>query len=120
MSAGGDSQMGPQPSGRSNAHRFELEQVVATPDALALLERHRVNPLMLLGRHLSGDWGDLCDEDKLSNDVALVDGGRIFSSYPITPTERGNDGALKIWVITEAVSHEGKRSSTCLLTPEDY
>ena len=120
MSAGHDSQMGPQPSGRSNAHRFNLGQVVATPAAMALLEKYRVNPLMLLGRHLSGDWGDLCDEDQLRNDVSLVDGGRIFSSYLITPSERGDDGALTIWVITEAVGHEGKRSSTCLLTPDEY
>ncbi len=43
---------------------------------------------------------------------ALVDGGRIFSSYLL-------DNGRKIWVITEA-EDEGKRASTCLLEPDEY
>ena len=39
---------------------FRLGRVVATPAALALLEKHGVASVTLLNRrHQSGDWGDL-------------------------------------------------------------
>lgn len=35
-----------------------------------------------LSRHLNGDWGDMSDEDKSSNDEVVKDGHlRIFSAY---------------------------------------
>ncbi len=86
---------------------FNLGSVVATPAALEHCERQQVNPLRLLGRHISGDWGDLEQDDIKANENALAYGDRIFSSYKI------GDG--KVWVITEA-----DRSSTCLMLPEDY
>lgn len=66
-----------------------------------------VNIRSYLRRHLRGDWGDLCDDDKAANDMALIAGTRIFSAYH---TPEG-----KIWIITEA-----DRSSTTVLTPEEY
>ncbi len=60
-----------------------------------------------LRRHIAGDWGDLCEEDKQMNDDAIEGGDRIFSSYKI------NDD--KIWIITEH-----NRSATTLLLPEEY
>ena len=60
-----------------------------------------------------GDWGDLCEEDKRSNDEALVDGSRILSAYH---TELGE----KLWVITEAVDDEGVRQATTFLLPDEY
>jgi hypothetical protein len=86
---------------------FELGRVVATPGALATLEKARIAPRDLLARHQSGDWGDLEAIDRRENARALLTGARIFSAYR-TP-------AGKIWVITEA-----DRSSTCVLRPEDY
>ena len=62
----------------------------------------------LLNRHLSGDWGDLCDEDRELNDEATKNGSRVLSSYTLNTGE-------KIWIITEA-----DRSSTCLLLPCEY
>ena len=85
-----------------------LGRVVATPGALAALDRAGDRPEPFLSRHLSGDWGELCDEDKLANDEALKIDSRILSAY------RLGDGT-KIWIITEA-----DRSSTCLLLPEEY
>lgn len=86
---------------------FNLGSVVATPAALEHCERHQVNPLRLLGRHISGDWGDLEQDDIKANENALAYGDRIFSSYKM--------GDRNVWVITEA-----DRSSTCLMLPEDY
>jgi len=89
--------------------KFHVGQIVATPGALRALEDAGVPPVELLGRHVHGDWGDLDDEDKQTNEDALQHGGRIFSAYVLTLTQ------TKIWVITEA-----DRSSTCLLLPEEY
>ncbi len=61
-----------------------------------------------LRRHLHGDWGDLDDDDRRSNDAALKSGDRLFSSYQVTPD-------LKLWIITE-----GDRSVTTLLLPSEY
>ncbi len=88
--------------------KFEMGQLVATPAALALLEETGTDYMLLLRRHMHGDWGNLGDEDKRANDTATKLGGRIFSSYNVTDTQ-------KIWIITES-----DRSSTCVMTPEDY
>lgn len=46
---------------------FGLGQVVGTPGALRALEDAGQHPLGLLTRHVTGDWGDLCDEDRAEN-----------------------------------------------------
>lgn len=91
--------------------RFQTGQVVATPGALRMLQQAGIAPMTLLARHAFGDWGDLCEQDKQANDLAVAIGDRIFSSYEV------GDGlsATKVWVITEA-----DRDSTCLLLPEEY
>jgi len=87
---------------------FPAGQIVATPGALALLEQANKSPLEFLSRHLRGDWGNLCQEDKTENELSLKHGFRLLSSYPITDTE-------KLWGITEA-----DRSVTTLLLPKEY
>ena len=86
---------------------FPLGQIVATPGALALLDREAVNAGDLIQRHQSGDWGSVPPEDAEENELSVVNGYRILSSYLI--------GKEKIWIITEA-----DRSSTTLLLPEEY
>ncbi|MDP2895515.1 MAG: hypothetical protein Q8Q12_03020 [bacterium] len=90
------------------AVRFALGQLVATPGALQALEATGQAPLEFLRRHVSGDWGDLGDEDRKENELSLEHGFRILSAY------RLSDGT-KVWIITEA-----DRSSTTLLLPEEY
>lgn len=87
---------------------FNLGRVVATPGALEALEESGEDPHRYLGRHVTGDWGELSQADKTANTLALATGERILSSYR---TSR----SVKLWVITEA-----DRSSTCLLLPEEY
>lgn len=92
---------------------FQLGRTVATPAALAALERHGVRSFALLSRHQRGDWGDLNQHDRAANEAALKDGSRILSAYMV----KGD----RIWVITEGVGVDGvTRSSTCVLTPECY
>jgi hypothetical protein len=96
---------------------FNLGKVVATPGALETL-RISQDPMMvskLLARHLSGDWGDLDDEDKQANDAAVRDGSRILSAYKVF----GVPGA-KVWVITEAADANGNREATTFLLPSEY
>jgi len=38
---------------------FKLGAVVATLSAMKFCEKHKINPFLLLGRHMAGDWGDL-------------------------------------------------------------
>jgi hypothetical protein len=87
---------------------FDLGQVVGTPGALQVLEDVGQNPAELLTRHVTGDWGDLCDEDKEENEFSVEKGFRILSAYEL-------ETGVKIWVITEA-----DRSATTLLLPEEY
>jgi len=85
---------------------FPTGQIVATPGALSLAEQG-LDLLKCLQRHLTGDWGDLCEEDKAENEFSLQNGFRLLSSYP---TRFG-----KLWIITEA-----DRSVTTFLLPEEY
>lgn len=86
---------------------FKLGQVVATPDALQFCEANQINPLLLLGRHVAGDWGELDSADVAANVHAVQHDLRILSSYKFATG--------KVWVITEA-----DRSLTCLLLPDEY
>lgn len=86
---------------------FPLGHLVATPGALELLDRAAVNAAELVQRHQSGDWGNVPPEDAEENDLSVVNGCRILSSYTV--------GDERIWIITEA-----DRSSTTLLLPEEY
>lgn len=88
--------------------QFPLGQIVATPGALRLLQRHGILPLTLLARHASKDWGVLPPEDIAANNLALIHGDRILSSYPV--------GDECVWIITEG----GSREATTILRPEDY
>ena len=88
--------------------RFPLGMVVATPGALRALEQAGESASELIGRHVLGDWGDLCADDRAANEQALTCGFRLLSSYVLST-------GAKVWVITES-----DRSSTCLLLPAEY
>ncbi len=93
--------------------KFELGQVVATPGALEALREAGHQPAEFLDRHARGDWGDLDEEDRRLNDLAIVDGSRILSSYKLTRGE-------KVWLITEATDDGGRRSCSTFLLPDEY
>jgi len=60
---------------------FPLGQVVATPGALAALEKAGQTPEEFLTRHRHGDWGELDEEDLEENRLGLEQGFRLLSSY---------------------------------------
>jgi hypothetical protein len=60
---------------------FDLGQVVATPGALAALEKAGQNAMDFLSRHVTGDWGELCEDDRKENALSVKRGFRILSNY---------------------------------------
>jgi hypothetical protein len=88
--------------------KFSPGQLLSTPGALEALNEAQQSPMDFLGRHVYGDWGDVCEEDQQTNEEALEHGLRLLSSYRTTE-------GVKLWVITEA-----DRSATTILLPEEY
>ena len=86
--------------------KFPLGQLVSTSNALSKLAHEDV--LTALSRHVQGDWGKICEEDRQENELSLKKGFRLLSVY------YGANGT-KFWIITEA-----DRSVTTVLLPEDY
>ncbi|MCC3380556.1 hypothetical protein ACFQY3_24655 [Paenibacillus farraposensis] len=86
--------------------KFSLGRVVGTPGCLQAVSDDEI--LLALRWHISGNWGEISEEDKESNEQALKDGGRLLSAY------RAASG-VRFWIITEA-----DRSVTTLLLPEEY
>lgn len=93
----------------TNSPRFPMGHPVITPAAQAALEAAGINGVLLLARHIHGDWGDLGADDLASNELALLTGKRLLSSYNLP------DGKGKVWIITEA-----DRSVTMILLPKEY
>jgi hypothetical protein len=67
-----------------------------------------------LEKHRQCDWGDVCEEDKKSNDFSLENDERILSSYNL-PDDIPVEFESKIWIITEY-----DRSVTTILFPSEY
>jgi hypothetical protein len=98
----------------SRPGRFDLGPVVSTPGALEALAACGANLLRYLSRHARCDWGDLCEEDKRSNDAALQTGARLMSAYTLP------DGT-RLWVITDAeIDDNHHRQATTFLLPDEY
>lgn len=93
--------------------KFSCGVLLSTPGALEAFQRNNQTPFEFLHRHVAGDYGELCQEDRQANEQALVDGSRLLSAYHLKDH-------TKIWVITEAVGENGRRESSTFLLPEEY
>ena len=87
---------------------FPLGDVVATPSVLDALDRAGISAESLLNRHVAGDWGEMTENDRQMNDLAISSGGRLLSTYDLPDK-------VRLWIITEE-----DRSATTLLLPGDY
>ena len=94
--------------------RFQLGQIVATPGAMSAVAEAGQLPTEFLARHQHGDWGDLDEEDRKSNDAAIAHEGDVGQQDRLLSAYRTRLN-VKIWVITER-----DRSVTTLLLPEEY
>jgi hypothetical protein len=85
---------------------FPLGKVSLTHGVNDLIQgQHEVLNSFLM-KHVSGEWGVLDDDDKLSNENALKYGGRLLSVYELHE--------VMIWIVTEA----DRSCSTFLLSWE--
>ena len=91
---------------KKNEARFSLGTVYITAGARDALTEDDVR--VALGRHIRGDWGDVCKEDAEENELSLRENFRLLSSYR-------NTAGVKFWIITES-----DRSATTILLPEEY
>jgi hypothetical protein len=98
---------------QNETKKFSLGRIVATPGALEALRDAGQSVGEFLARHVTGDWGDLHEDDRQLNDVALIDGSRILSAYV---TKKG----VRIWIITEANNEVDLRYLTTLLLSSEY
>jgi len=87
---------------------FPLGELVATPGALAALQKAGQSPAEFLSLHVRGQWGDISEEDRRENEYSLQHGFRLLSSYRTNANET-------IWLVTES-----DRSVTTLLLPSEY
>ena len=95
------------------APRFELGEIIVTTNFTNCIKKLGEDPNQLIriaiGRHVTGDWGNLSDDDKASNEIAIDNKGQLLSAY------KTYLGIPPFWVITE-----WDRSVTTVLLPEDY
>lgn len=84
---------------------FDVGECRATKGVQEILDKDQM--FHLLDKHITGDFGDLCDEDKMTNIMAIRYGERILSRYELF-------GDV-FYVITEA-----DRSCTTILLASEY
>lgn len=90
---------------------FKSRALVVTPGVQNLYTTNRLIA-ELLHRHLTGDWGDLGDEDKAENQFALRNDCRILSHYKFVDADGIEE---RVYIITE-----WDRSQTTILLPDEY
>ncbi|EKG9563855.1 type I restriction endonuclease subunit M [Vibrio parahaemolyticus] len=89
---------------------FELGKMVMTQGIADIIDNNIGSEGSLgiaLIRHKNGDWGNVCIEDKITNDEATRTGERVLSEYKLC--------GERIWIITER-----DRSVTTVLLPSEY
>src|SRR5436309_1531474 len=81
-------------------------------DTCSIEPPQRARPAALLAFHAGGEWGDLNDQDKQANELAVKTGARIFSRFVVE--------GKAIYVITDTASEDGIRSTTAILLEGEY
>lgn len=91
---------------------FPVGVVTATPAALDQLHRAGVDPVDLVHRHASGDYGTVAEDSARINEETIRERiGTILSVYPLGEED-------KIWVSTSL--HEDGDAHTCVLCPSEW
>ena len=86
--------------------RLPLGKIVMTQGLAAEVAESEY--LAALRRHESGDWGDVCADDRAQNQWAVTHQARVMSVYKTA-------SGTTFWIITEA-----DRSIMTLLLPSEY
>ena len=93
--------------------KFQPGVLLATPAQRKRSSGTGRHPLSSSSGICPASWGEeLCQEDRLLNDQALIDGSRFSRRTSL------KDGT-KLWCITEAVGENGRREATTFLLPRN-
>src|SRR5271155_4415488 len=87
---------------------LRLGRLLSTPGAIEAMAKAGQDPLELINRHRTGDWGEVDAQDWAANDQAVIQGERVLSAYTLK-------NGIRIWIISEA-----DRAATTLLLPDEY
>ena len=87
--------------------KFSVGNVCVTSNADSSIPRADIT--MALGRYMQGDWGDINEDDKQTNEEALKDKNEGFIGVYFSSK------GTKFWIITDY-----GRETTTVLLPEDY
>ena len=93
---------------RNTSINLPLGRLLSTPGAIEAMAKAGQDPLELINRHRTGDWGDVDAQDWAANDQAANAGERVLSAYTV-------QGGVRIWIISEA-----DRAATTVLLPDEY
>ncbi len=74
---------------------FAFGELVTTPGALQAMQEAGQDPMHLILRHVSGDWGDNGAEDQARNYQAIETGLPIYSAYTL-------ENGVQVACVTEA------------------
>lgn len=92
----------------AGAARFALGEIFITPEAEKSLQFAGQTATEFLRRHVSGDWGEVPDEDVEYNELSVEKDGQLLSCYR---TSKGEP----LWIVTA-----GDRRATSVLLPSNY
>ncbi len=91
---------------RRRPSRFDIGNLVLTSRVME--EICPYDAAEALDRHKQGDWGHVCEDDKLANDFSLEEELGLLSKFE-------DSKGTRFWIMTEA-----DRSATMILLPEEY
>jgi hypothetical protein len=66
---------------RARSINLTLGRLLSTPGAIEAMAKVGQEPLELINRHRTGDWGEVDAEDWAANDQAVIQGERVLSAY---------------------------------------
>jgi len=92
---------------RHTSINLPLGRLLSTPGAIEAMAKAGQEPLELINRHRTGDWGEVDAHDWAANDQAIIQGERVLSAYTLKDS-------VRIWIITES-----DRAATTLLLPDE-
>lgn len=96
---------------RAVINATNVYQTKGVCDKAARNEKFQKEVASALYKFMEGDWGEVCTEDSVANDEALLRFERVIGSY--------NTSEGEIWIIAE--SEDGKKYTTItVLFPNEY
>ncbi|EMV8751931.1 methyltransferase [Escherichia coli] len=74
-----------KPTHSSQPPRFSVGAIKLSEKVRWLDDHGLLDPIDLVQRHIRGDWGNVGESERRSNEDALSQEGILFSHYIITP-----------------------------------